>query len=450
MSTGKTRTRSFIIPLPSSGIAKLGTYFLRNTPGAPWTPAGGGIPDVTYNISGLNYPGRSAQITLDELHSGPPYKEGGPFRSLKIVSCEPYAPVVGKGVYTRLDDRVKYVGGFRPPTSIQWGADLALGPYSTTLVLNSPFFPEPGLWGDRAWNKAKPKIEKAGAGVFFAELRDLPRMLKTTAGAFHDIWKTLNGTFSSPMAPKKAANHFLNHQFGWVPFLSDIRKFYNVYQDSTNIIDRLSEENGQWIRKRVTLAEEKQRTRLNGGTGIQLFPNTSFSQPATPWFSAGSDASWELYEEISTYVSAVGKFRYYRPEFDKTLPDYSSGLQNLNRQLSIFGARVSPSNIYKATPWTWAIDWFANVDDYIDRVNDVQIDSISAQYFYLMQHQVVKRIFRQILPFQSGTVVLKFVRLISTKQRTEGQSPYGFNLTWDNLSPRQIAIAGALGISKFG
>lgn len=448
MLTNRPRTRVRVTPLPKSGSILLGKYFARGNVNAPWVPASD-PPSVSYDIAGLAYPGLLGQVTSDELHAGPPYKEGGPFRSLKIVSCEPFAPVVGYGTYFRLDGLRKYQGGFMPPTSAQFGSDLVISPYATKLSLSSPWFPSVGTWGDKAWSKAKPKIEKAGAGVFLAELRDLPRMLKTTSNIFHDLWNNLGGSKTSPMTPKKVADNFLNHQFGWVPFLSDMRKFVNTYQDSTEIIARLERENGRWIRRRVTLSEDSQRTYLNGGTGVALFPNTSFTSSFAPWLPSGNETRWLLFEDVITSISAVGKFRYYRPEFDTTGQDHSGLLNRIGRQLSIYGARISPSNLYKATPWTWAIDWFSNVGDYVDRVNDVLIDSIAAQYLYVMQHRIVRRTFQQVLPFNTGTVVLEFTRVIDTKQRNEGLSPYGFDLSWDNITPRQMAIAGALGISRW-
>lgn len=447
MSTGKTRTRSRVTPLPKSGSILLGKYERRTNLNSPWVPATD-PPSASYDTTGLAYPGLKAQITRDETHSGPPYREGGPFRSLTIVSCEPFAPVVGYGTYYRLDGLRRYIGGFRPPTNSQWGTDLAVTPYSSTLSLNSPHFPAIGTWGDKAYNKTKPKLEKAGVGVALAELRDMPRMALTSSKFFHEIWKKYGGSRVNPMAPKKAADHFLNHQFGWVPFLSDMKRIIYTYQDSTEHINRLTAENGRWIRKRVTLAEEKSYVFRSWTQGVGLFPNTSFTSSFAPWLPL-SETYWTVFDEVTTSIKASGRFRYYRPEFDATKPDYSSALNNVARQMSLYGVRVSPSNIYKATPWTWAIDWFSNVGDYVDRANDYLVDSITAQYLYLMQHQTIRRVFMQVLPFNTGTVVLRFERLIDTKQRTEASSPYGFSLSWDQLTPRQVAIAGALGISRW-
>jgi hypothetical protein len=249
------------------------------------------------------------------------------------------------------------------------------------------------------------------------------------------------------MSPKKAADHFLNHQFGWIPFLSDLRKFYNAFDQNDQMIDRLINENGQWIRRKRTLKEETTSTVLGSGNGFKLFPNTSFESAFNPpWFT--STPTWQVREDVKTVIKAVGKYRYYRPEFDKADPDHLSVVNRLKRQATLFGARISPSNIYKATPWSWAIDWFSNLGDQIDKANDMLVDSVSAKYLYVMQSQTKTRTFTQWAPFHSGAVTLQFTRVIETKQRREGLSPFGFSLSMASLTPRQIAIAGALGVSR--
>jgi hypothetical protein len=53
-----------------------------------------------------------------------------------------------------------------------------------------------------------------------------------------------------------------------------------------------------------------------------------------------------------------------------------------------------------------------------------------------------------MLNFYSGPVTLQFQRVLSTKQRELADSPYGFNVPWKDLSLRQWAILGAIGISR--
>lgn len=445
MSTSPTRGRRRITPNSFTGPFTLGYYQNWSVSQQKWSN-----PEGHVNRNSTSYPSfHVGQYTRDELHDGPPYLSGGPFDTIRIHSCDPPLGVYGVGAYYRADKLRRYIGGFAIPDNDDWMGGMSMNSVGTYLDGNSVNYPSMADWGDKAYNGSKPKLEKAGAGVFFAELRDLPRMLKTSANFFHDAWRGLTGvsTLTKTMTPKKAADHFLNHQFGWNPFIQDLKRFYNAFDQADRHIKRLTDENGQWIRRRITLKDETQSSVVGTGSGLKLFPNTSFSSPfGSPWL-VGSP-TWQVREELTTRIYAVGKYRYYRPEFDRTDPDHSSAINDMKRQATLYGLRISPSNVYKATPWTWAIDWVSNFGDQVDKANDMLVDSIAAKYLFVMQAQIRTRVFTQYIPFVSGPVTLQFTRVIETKQRREGLSPFGFSLSLANLTPRQLAIAGALGVSR--
>jgi hypothetical protein len=446
MSSSKTRTRRRVSPwpFPASPNITLGKFQSWNVSQKKWVDVSG---PPSYSLNSSFGPGLEGQVTMDELHDGPPYKEGGPFKSLRLQSCLPFAAVVGAGTFYRQDQLRRYIGGFRIPNTVDFGSPANFTPFSTNLDLNNPRFPSLDDWGDKAYNGLKPRLAKAGAGVFLAELRDLPRMLSTTSKGFHSLWANIGQQRSWRMSPKKAADHFINHQFGWIPFLSDLQKFYHTFLHTGSILDKMKRENGQWIRKRITLKDEASSTLVGGGSGTVVFPTSELSNPTvSSWFASG--ATWQLWEDVHYVITSSGKFRYYRPEFDGSRPDYMSVMNQLSRHMTIYGARINPSNIYRATPWTWAADWISNLGDYVDRANDMLADSVASQYLFVMQHKIVKRRLIQFLPWHSGTQTLMFERVIETKQRSEGLSPYGFSLSMASLTPRQLAIAGALGISR--
>lgn len=457
MEVDTIRVRSRVIPFPISVTANitLGQFYVRPIGSPSWQVSGA---PITYKLNSRGYSGNSEELTLDEVHEGPPFHAGGPFKHLEISTCNPFAVTWGSGTYFHPTPSLlgvaeyKYVGGFMMPPSPSFGTWVGFDPISSHISEDSLDFPSSAPWYDRAWSRTRPKLAQVSGAVFLAEMRDLPRMLKTTAGAFHDMWSAVGGSVTTKnMLPKKAADHFLNHQFGWVPFLKDMQSISDTLSNSELIIDKLTENNNQYKRRHVILNAETVSTLMSEGNFDSYWINSSFlgTGNSTNWFRPGTRPTFKLYEDITTFVNAVGKYRFYRPEFDKTLPDYSSAMSAMRRQMTLYGLRISPSNIYKATPWTWAIDWFSNVGDYIDRSDDVLLDSVAAQYLYLMQHKVTTRRLVITLPWRSGDVVKTWQRSIDTKQREEALSPYGFSLSMDNLSPRQIAIAGALGVSKF-
>ena len=476
MATLFTRVRKSVTPTRKSGSFKLGYYnsaiTVGGVPTGAWSPA-----EVNPRYFNYQSPYDVAKYCADNLHPGPPFREGGPFRLLRLEYTTPYFGVFGKGVYVRADRLQRYVGGFAPPGNSYFGGT-AISDYGALFAPNSPMFSDLSPWSSEAWQKCKPKLEKASLGVAIAEIRDLPRMLKTSAKEFADAWRLTQRAagFTGDarkvmMTPQRAADSFLNQQFGWVPFLSDVRKFNDVLQNSRRYIDQISDQNGKWVKHHAVLVGVKNEHDslrdpnsksqgpdesavfytsdtvefiLNSGTGQVLDPilGTHWSQ----YFSV--EPTWEVIERTERLVTAVGSFQYYRPEFDRSLAEFNSAWNNMIRNLTIHGVRVSPSNIYKATPWTWAVDWISDVGEHVAYLDDIILDSLVAKYFYLMQHKVITRTFRQILPFYSGAVVLQFNRVIETKQREEAGSPYDFNLSWEDLTPRQLLIAAALGISR--
>lgn len=456
----RTRTR----PRPNLGgsnviLGKMFPAILVN--GVP-TGQYNSVPSNTYVFdyaTGARW--ETLQVTRDNTHPGPPYLSGGDFSSLKYEWCTPYIGVFGSGVFDRIDKMQRYVGGFHPPMSA--GAFCPSGTQDRfsfsnnsdlwlTRTVDNTNLPSMAGLGDRAWQSTKPKIEKADGAVFGAELRDMPRMLESTGKRFHQIWKAMGGYYTSKsevakggirlMRPKKVADDFLSQQFGWMPFLRDLVKFNNVVMNYHDIIASSVAKNNRWVRRRVTLEafEESKiiKTEMNNQCHPVLLNQSFFRAPASNTVS----------ELKTTQITAVGKFRYYRPEFDVSVQDNISQWNQAMQFITVSGLRPSPSNLYQAVPWTWLIDWFANVGDYIDHLNDVWIDSVVGQYCFVMQHEIIERTLVQELPFQSSDRTLRFTRKIESKQRNTGNSPYGFGLTWDQLSPRQIAIAIALGVKR--
>lgn len=401
----------------------------------------------------------SCKRTVDELHSGPPYISGGPFTSYLL--SKNYAQPQGYGWYgkdrgimvnfTNLGVRqCSYKGGFLPI----WPSDSSLpSVYRNTWDVETKMKTDPTLapdvssWGPTAWAKSAPKIEMASGFVFLAEGRDLPRMLKTTSRDFHEIWKTMGGNvMSAKQAPKRVSDSFLNQQFGWSPFLSDLGKFYTAYQQHSTWLSRMTRGNDKWKVYRRTLLNDYRETKLFSGSTWTVTPGLNQIQN----FTNGKPMQWEIWEEKLSLITSTGKFKWYRPDFDFDNSEFNSAYNNIMRQSTLYGVRISPSNIWRATPWTWLIDWGFNVGRNIDRLTEYLQDGVVSQYLYLMQHTQSRLSLRVSIPFTTGTVSMTFYRNVESKIRREAGSPYGFDSPWESLTPKRLAILAALGISRNG
>lgn len=465
------RVRSRVVPMKFHGTHKLGGFYSAITQGGVPT---GRFSTVEINPRTFVYqaPYDWAEFSYDQIgHKGPPYYEGGPFKHLIAQYMSPYGGVFGSGTYVKIDLSQKYVGGFSPPPDYAFGG-LDISTPNSFLTPNSTFFPNLDAYGQKAWRKTKPKIEYADAYVFLKEFKDTKRMVMSTGKLMLDsfdetlrrainadavrlgvsgkrlenfVFKRLNSASRTKMmTPRYASDQFLNGQFGWLPFLSDIWKFDSTIQNFIAINARISERNGKWRRRRVTVATGDDTIRVAGGNGCILDPvlGTHWSQ----YFL--TEPTWETTQRTEFEVTSVGSFRYYLREFDMEKEFYNSEWARMMRQLDIFGARISPYNIYRAIPWTWANDWFNSASTYLEYLSDALMNDLVCKYFYVLGHWKVTTTFSQTLPFPTGTKVLQFSKVIETKQRLPGGSPFDYSLTWDGLSPRQLAILAALGITR--
>jgi hypothetical protein len=142
-----------------------------------------------------------------------------------------------------------------------------------------------------------------------------------------------------------------------------------------------------------------------------------------------------------------GAFTYYLPS------DYSTR-GAMARQLAMakktIGLSLTPDVVWNLAPWSWAADWFFNVGDVLSNVTDWATDGLVMKYGYMMEHtrSVNTYYYSGFTGLKSGHAVPTPLSLVvETKQRRKA-NPFGFGLTWGGLSPRQLSILAALGITK--
>jgi len=408
------------------------------------------------------FPWYMSESCWDEIHPGPPYKTGGPFRKISFEYLRPWKGIVGEGTYITNSashqisgfgtGRMKWVGGFLPPSTFPWTPQII--DTATAHGRNSEFVPNLSTLMGQAWNKTKPPLERGGLAVAIAELRDGKGMVKTSLNGikeFAKLYKTIGGNGAQKiLSPKNAADHFLNHSFGWIPFIKDLNDVVDNVIDRQARLERIKFENGKWIRRRAILVNQNGDDPVGGwsGSGVHgYWPANVY--PLNDCFSG--TPTWKFTNKWSSYGTAVGAFRYYLPYFDSQSPSYGGILGPLQRDLKLHGALLNPVHVYKATPWTWLVDWFTDTGRTLSALNDQYADNIAASYFFLSHRDYQEITCEQYLPFNSasgGAKTLRWTRIIDVKQRKRAETPFGFGPSWESLSPKQLAILGALGLSR--
>lgn len=395
--------------------------------------------------------------TWDELHPGPPYREGGPFNSFS--SSNPLYLVQGHGKWQTQKGGpsgqayTEYEGGFAP-LGLPF-RDLGDNSYYSNVGILPPFglaWASAAPYYSQAYSGMLPRVEKTDLATFLGELRDFPRMLKTTAESFHNIWKNLGGDTSSLfMRPKRVADNFLNHQFGWAPFTSDLLEFEKVHQKSGDYIRDITRMNGQNVRRRRVIHQTEDASSYHPREHfpwVEPYPSISGMMELRNVDGVVCRGYTDFTKRVYSKVWSVASFKFYRPEFDASKSWYSSRYGHITRLMTLYGLRVSPSAIWNLMPWSWLVDWFGNVGKYIDAFDSWAVDGVVNNYAFVCRNRREEYIQRCIIHMPNDTVVVSWTSHAESKLRDRAGSPYGFDLTWDDLSARQLAILASLGISR--
>lgn len=295
---------------------------------------------------------------------------------------------------------------------------------STTSALNKS--------GATAIARCKPTNSVADASVFLGEL--LKDGLPALAG--HRTWK------ARTRRAQEAAGEYLNVQFGWRPLVNDVRNFSYAVTHAHNVLSQYERDNGKVVRRTYRFPVQRSTTDTVWKTNARMV-----LQPDASSFYAGTPAGTVIRtRETVRNQWFSGAFTYHMP----TGSDARSAMgRHALEAKKLLGISLTPDTLWNLAPWSWTVDWFSNTGDVISNISDWATDGLVMRYGYMMEHTIVKDSYR--LVFSSGVAPTKsdapLVLVTETKIRKRA-NPFGFGLTWNGLSTVQLAILGALGISR--
>jgi hypothetical protein len=249
--------------------------------------------------------------------------------------------------------------------------------------------------------------------------------------ALHGVntWKDRTGVARS------AGSEYLNHQFGWLPLVSDVRKLAHVVAHSDEIVRKYVKESGKLLHRTYTFPSTSSST-MTTETG--KYPSPGFV--VGYWNSAGT--------RTTTTTTLVEE--WFEGTFTYHLPPEGTLARNAAVANKLLGTRLTPEVLWNLTPWSWAADWFGNVGDVLHNVSAFHNDGLVMPYAYIMRKRTVKRtVTMQGARTKRGNLNTDCQQIFTTtvKQRRKA-TPYGFGLTFEGFSLKQKAILGALGLTR--
>lgn len=379
---------------------------------------------------------------------------GGDFSKLAVLD-ESVLREIGSYHYEDALVREDYYGGFRAdgwPTSGTYADPFNPSSLAAAWTDGTSYswclgsYDAARTQGPKAWNKFKPKLSSADLGVFLGEIREVLPMMKTTAKIFADLVKTqlLTKFHRGETMPRWFANHWLNTQFGWKPFIGDLVKFFQTFTKLDACLLRAIKYNGVW-HKRGGILSSTQTVVEDMFPSARSYRFAPFETPGNRCIKGGTS---RISSEILDEIWFEGAFKYWVPEFESP-----SGLCNsMAILLRQYGLTINPLLVWNLTPWSWLADWVGNVGDNIANYSTASDTNLAAQYAYIMRKRslVLTNTSTINVSTQNGTLgslQCEWKRWYIAKTRRHA-SPFGFSIDWDGFTSRQWSILGALGIMR--
>jgi len=318
---------------------------------------------------------------------------------------------------------------------------------SSLVTESSGAFVDSLAFGAQGWKRTRPGNPVANVATFIGEARDwapsLPRRLYNALGSL--------------LAKKQAAKRqegfsglgdaWLNVHFGWMPLLKDIRSMYELSQTLDKRLAQIERDNGKGIRRRTILRDSIDKT-----ISTQESPSVPFGfwNDAPPGHVSG-------YSKVDRVTTVSDKI-WYSARYRYWIPDIGTNQWTNRARRALYGANITPEVVWNLLPWSWLIDWFANIGDIVSNASSNAVDNLTADYAFVMRQRETTVTWEATtwwngrsdtsVQIQPGRASVVAVDQTVTKARFAA-SPFGFGTTFDSLSSYQLGIVAALGISRW-
>lgn len=425
-------------PVFKQETVKMGDFFDWFTPG---NPKSGEFWHDSVHEAGDNFTGS---------HKADPdgkYRTGGAWLEYKNKvefwgdKCDTYRSGVGKayrGNYVLSDSNDNTYQGMSP-------------------MSQEDFLQKVNTYGAQAYAALKPDHPDFSPAASLFELRDIPHLLQ------HRHQRLLNEMKRYPPEVRARydnqiimgvgghrgfGEYWLALKFGWIPLFSDILSFVRAFTNGKKKFNQMLRDEGKPVRRRRNLHAEG-----NDSDHADTTYSVVHGSAANPYMLpihvsqcyGGGNATTVNEESHSIKVWCAGKSRYWLPDGPR-----DDGWRN-DMARRILGLQFTPSGVYNAMPWTWLFDYFTSLGSFMDAISDGIADRVVFEYAYLMfeeEYTLRSRGTQYVFTGPFSTSRVSAQRLFTqTRKSRIGASPFGFGLKQQDLTPNQLGIMGALGLS---
>lgn len=306
-------------------------------------------------------------------------------------------------------------------------------------------------YGTKAIERTRPTKSAANLSQLLVEtLRDVPRLpgmslagRPSRTGREKPLNQGGTGDF--------LGSEYLNLIFGWTPTISDVLKICRAIVYKDDIIRQYVRDSGRNVRRRFVfdINESNRLVAVDlANTPLGMGPLLNPSWRAN-FFQTSNDAvgTADLTVKTTEKYYFTGAFTYLLEDVLSPTGTMARSAQIARKLLGIDGLTIDMA--YQLAPFSWLLDYFANVGDILSNATAFNRDSLVLRWGYLMRETRVFRYYRHSgVRFRTGsTGPFTNTEVFKQKLRVKA-TPYGFGLNTASFTATQWAILVALGMSS--
>lgn len=242
---------------------------------------------------------------------------------------------------------------------------------------------------------------------------------------------------------KRGSSEFLNWTFAVAPAIADVQALAKNVSESERILAQLERDSGRLVRRRYSFPDQITNELVSTKTGVYLQ-----DAPLNARFYPAGGGTLVHRRKTVRKVWFSGAYTYYFRAGGDDLRGKISDAKNYAEH--VLGLRIDPEMAWNLSPWSWLADWKTNMGDVMTNISAFSRDSLVLRWGYVMETVTVTNSYTW-----TGTLLRvgpkSFTQNFTTtvKKRVKA-TPYGFGLDsdWRSFTGRQVAILGALGITR--
>jgi len=241
---------------------------------------------------------------------------------------------------------------------------------------------------------------------------------------------------------KSAGSEYLNVQFGWDPLVDEVKSLASVVRRHRDILNQYNHNAGSLVHRQYSFPVVKEEESFVLGTGTARGISNASGENVTPKIPPPGEIL--LTRGVQTKRWFSGAFTFDVPNQDDS---WQRALGYGSDADILFGASLNPELLWNLTPWSWAVDWFSNTGDVINNISNYVRAGQVMSYGYIMEENYSYTRLSMTSSGSPGIPAPGSIERYSLSKVREQANPFGFGLTSGDLSPTQLAIAAALGLT---